>query len=117
MRGERPISEPPAGAENRSQASHLERDTVIGSFNRHCNLTMLDRKTGYAMIGKLYGCTTAATNRGCPDPENPPHRYVLAHVDNGTDFHGYNVLERATGPPSPRLTTPGNAAPAKTRTH
>jgi transposase, IS30 family len=63
MRGKRPISERPAGAENRSRVGHLEGDTVIGAFDRHCILTLVDRKTGYVMIGKLFGRTTAATNR------------------------------------------------------
>lgn len=44
----------PPGAENRSRVGHLEGDTVIGAFDRHCILTLVDRKTGDVMIGKLF---------------------------------------------------------------
>ena len=50
MAGKRPISERPAGAQNRSRVGHLEADTVIGtSSDKHCVLTFVDRKTGYAV--------------------------------------------------------------------
>jgi hypothetical protein len=35
----------------------------MGAFDRHCILTLVDCKTGYVMIGKLFGRTTVATNR------------------------------------------------------
>ena len=63
LAGKRSISERPPGAENRSRFGHLEGDTVIGTFDKHCILTLVCRKSGYAMIGKLYGRTTSAVNR------------------------------------------------------
>ena len=64
LAGKRPISERPAGAQNRSRVGHLEADTVIGtSSDKHCVLTFVDRKTGYVMIGKLEARTVEATNR------------------------------------------------------
>ena len=63
LAGKRPISERPPGAENRSRVGHLEGDTVIGSSDRHCVLTLVDRKTGYLLLGKLRGRTADATNR------------------------------------------------------
>jgi len=100
MRGKRPISERPVGAENRSRVGHLEGDTVIGAFDRHCILTLVDRKTGYVMIGKLFGRTTAATNRRAAALiRNAPRRTLSLTVDNGTEFHGFKTLEKATGAP------------------
>ena len=52
LAGKRPISERPATAQNRSQVGHLEGDTVIGSSDKHCVLTLVDRKTGYVMISE-----------------------------------------------------------------
>jgi IS30 family transposase len=63
LAGKRMISERPPGAENRSRVGHLEGDTVLGSSDKHCVLTLVDRKTGYVMIGKLESRTTEATNR------------------------------------------------------
>jgi transposase, IS30 family len=63
MAGKRHISERPDGAENRSRVGHLEGDTVLGSFDHHCVLTLVDRKTGYVMIGKLPRRTRSATTR------------------------------------------------------
>ena len=64
LAGKRPISERPAGAQNRSRVGHLEADTVIGNISdKHCVLTFVDRKSGYVMIGKLEARTVEATNR------------------------------------------------------
>lgn len=98
MAGERPISERPAGAENRSRVGHLEADTLIGAFDRHCALTLVDRKTGHVMIGKLFGRTTTATNRrAIALIRTAPRRTLSLTLDNGTEFHGFKRLERATG--------------------
>ena len=99
LAGKRPISERPAGAENRSQVGHLEADTVIGSISdKHCVLTLVDRKTGYLLIGKLEARTIEATNRRAVRMINnaarPTHTIT---ADNGTEFHGYKTIEAATG--------------------
>jgi IS30 family transposase len=61
LAGKRSTSERPASAENRSRMGHLEGDTMIGTFDRHCVLTLVCRKTGYTMIGKLNARTTRET--------------------------------------------------------
>jgi IS30 family transposase len=100
MRGKRPISERPPGAENRSRVGHLEGDTVIGAFGRHCILTLVDRKTAYVMTGTLFGRITAATNRRAAALiRNAQRRTLSLTVDNGTEFHGFKALEKATGAP------------------
>ncbi len=99
LAGKRPISERPAGAQNRSRVGHLEADTVIGNISdKHCVLTLVDRKTGYVMIGKLDNRTVDATNRRAIRMINNaarPTRTITA--DNGTEFHGYKAIEAATG--------------------
>ncbi len=95
----RSISERPAGAENRSRVGHLEADTVIGNISdKHCVLTFVDRKSGYVMIGKLEARTVEATNRRAVRMINnaarPTHTVT---ADNGTEFHGYEAIEAATG--------------------
>ena len=48
--GKRPIAERPAEVERRQHIGHWEGDTVMGSDMRHCVLTLVERKTGYAII-------------------------------------------------------------------
>jgi transposase, IS30 family len=98
LAGKRHISERPAGAENRSRMGHLEGDTIVGTFDRHCVLTLVCRKTGYTKIGKLYGRTTEALNRRAAALiRQARHRVRTITVDNGTEFHGYKRLEKLTG--------------------
>ena len=66
LAGKRPISERPPGAENRSRVGHLEGDTVLGSSDKHCILTLVDRKTGYTMIGEARG-----SHRCCHESTGP----------------------------------------------
>jgi hypothetical protein len=62
LAGKRRISERPPGAENRSRVGHLEGDTMLGSSDKHCVLTLVDRRTGYLLLGKLEARNTEATN-------------------------------------------------------
>jgi len=98
LAGKRHISERPPGAEKRSRVGHLEGDTVLGSGDTHCILTLVDRKTGYVMIGKLKSRTVKDTNRRAialiKEAPRPVHTIT---VDHGTEFHGYKQIEAATG--------------------
>lgn len=98
LAGKRHISERPAGAHKRSRVGHLEGDTMLGGTDQHCILTLVDRKTGFVMIGKLRERSVRATNRRMA--------WLLARArrrtrtitcDNGTEFHGYKEIEAATG--------------------
>ncbi len=96
LAGKRAISERPSGAENRSRVGHLEGDTVLGT-DKHCLLTLVDRKTGYVMIGKLEARTVEATNQAAIELINNSARRIRSvTVDNGTEFHGYKAIEAAT---------------------
>ena len=95
--GTRPIADRPPGAHNRSRVGHLEGDTVLGT-DKHCIVTLVDRKTGYVMIGKLKARTVAELNRVATEIiQNADRRVRSVTVDNGTEFHGYKDIEAATG--------------------
>jgi len=93
--GKRPISERPAEVEARQRIGHWEGDTVMGRDLRHCVLTLVERKTGYAIIKKLTARTkekvtkaaTRAIQRHCA-------RFKTLTLDNGTEFHDYALLEQ-----------------------
>ena len=97
LAGKKPIADRPPGAHNRSRVGHLEGDTVLGT-DKHCILTLVDRKTGYLMIAKLQARTVEQTNRAAIALINAAQRRVRSvTVDNGTEFHGYKDIEAATG--------------------
>jgi IS30 family transposase len=77
---------------------HWEIDTVMGHGTKHCIVTLVERSTGYVLIGKLPDRTVASLNRRTTQLiwRSPvPVRTITA--DNGTEFHGYRDIEDATG--------------------
>lgn len=99
LAGKRHISERPPGARNRSRVGHFEGDTMMGSArDRHCLLTLVDRKTGYTLVGKLDSRTVRDTNRRVTQLIRHTERRVrTVTVDHGTEFHGYRDIEAKTG--------------------
>ena len=95
--GKRPITTRPAIVETRTQLGHWEADTVLGP-GRPCIFSMVERKTGYVLIGKLRARTTTEVNRRATQLITRQQRTVRTiTADNGTEFHGYAALEQATG--------------------
>jgi len=83
--------------ETRTQLGHWEADTVLGP-GRPCLLSMVERKTGYVVLGKLQARTTAEVNPRATQLIRRQHRAVRTiTADNGTEFHGYAAIEQATG--------------------
>jgi len=98
LAGKRPISERPPGAQNRSRTGHLEGDTMVGSADQHSILTLVDRKTGFVMVGKLTARNAALTTRRAISLiSRAPRPVRTVTVDNGTEFHSYGDVEAATG--------------------
>jgi IS30 family transposase len=94
--GKRHISERGEDAEQRACIGHWEGDTVMGQDKRHCVLTLVERKTGYAIVKKLSARNkaevTAAAKRAIAK-----HRKKIKTItfDNGTEFHDYALLEQS----------------------
>jgi IS30 family transposase len=88
LAGKRHISERPASVETRTELGHWEIDTVLGS-GRPCIVTLVERATGYVLIGRMRARTTAELDRTTSAliADAPmPVRSITA--DNGTEFHG-----------------------------
>ena len=99
LAGKRHLSERPAAAENRRQFGHWEIDTVLGS-TRDCVVTLVERQSGYLLVGKMRARTTAELNRATfALIKRYPQAFRTITADNGTEFHGYRALEAATGVP------------------
>jgi IS30 family transposase len=96
LAGKRPIGDRPAGAEHRSRVGHWEADTLLGR-GKPCLVTLVDRKTGYVAIGKLNARTAAELSRRTIQlVQRQPRPVRTVTADNGTEFHGYTDIERAT---------------------
>jgi IS30 family transposase len=96
--GKRAITERPASVETRRQLGHWEIDTMLGDGSHDCLMSLVERKTGYVVLGKLPARTTAALNRRTIALiRTQPRRVRTITADNGTEFHRYPQIERATG--------------------
>jgi IS30 family transposase len=98
LAGKRPITARPAVVETRAQVGHWEADTMLGAGQSGpCVLSLVERKTGYLVIGKLRARTTAEVNRRATHLIQAQRRRVRTiTVDNGTEFHDYAAIEQAT---------------------
>ena len=99
LAGKRPITARPATVEARQQLGHWEADTLLGAGQATpCVLTMVERKSGYVVLGQLRQRRAPDVNaRARQLIRAQPHPVRTITVDNGTEFHDYTALERATG--------------------
>jgi transposase, IS30 family len=97
LSGKRLIGERPACVAGRRHLGHWEIDTVMGtSFaeSSACILTLVERKTGYTLIGKLSARTVQqATQVTLALMRRHPGKFRTITADNGTEFHGYLQIE------------------------
>lgn len=92
--GKRPITERPAEVDRRQTVGHWEGDTVMGSDQRHCILTLVERKTGFAILKKLKARNAREVNRAAVRALRRHGRnFKTLTLDNGTEFHDYADLE------------------------
>jgi IS30 family transposase len=98
LAGKRMISERPPEVEARREVGHWEADTVMGAGGKDCVATLVERKTGLVLIGKLKDRTTESLNRRVISlVGRHGGRFETVTADNGTEFHGYGGIERRTG--------------------
>lgn len=99
LAGKRMIQERPASIERRERTGHWEIDTVMGAGQKgDCVVTLVERKTGFVLIGKL-PCRTKehAIRVIVALIRKHPGRFKTITSDNGTEFHCYRAIEAATG--------------------
>ena len=101
LAGKRMIGERPSTVERRNRTGHWEIDTVMGQSlgeSSDCILTLVERKSGYVLIGKLAARTAAEASRATIKLlKRHPGRCRTITSDNGTEFHGYAEIEAASG--------------------
>jgi IS30 family transposase len=94
LTGKRPISDRSDLINQRLEIGHWEGDTVVGRDRHHCIVTLVERKTGFVIIKKITARTVEQVNAACISAINEHgRRFKTITFDNGTEFHGYKVLE------------------------
>lgn len=97
LAGKRHISERPDVVNDRRRIGDWEIDTMMGSGDKYCIVTLVERKTGYTLIGKLNNRTKEELNRAAVKMiRSHQGKMITITADNGTEFHGYSEVEKAT---------------------
>jgi IS30 family transposase len=99
LAGKRHISERPTHIETRAEPGHWEIDTVVGpDRGRHSIVTLVERMTGYVVMGKIERHTAAECSAKIIELlARHAGRVLTITADNGSEFHGYKDVEAATG--------------------
>lgn len=97
LAGKRHISQRPASVQGRRELGHWEIDTVMGTGSKDCIVSLVERKTGLLLIGKLANRTTEALNsRAIQMIRKHAPAFKTITADNGTEFHDYAAIETRT---------------------
>jgi IS30 family transposase len=98
LAGKRHISERPASIETRRRIGHWEIDTVVGASDKDCVVTLVERKTGYAFIGKLADRSMHGMSRRIRMlMRRAANQFKTITADNGTEFHDFASVEAENG--------------------
>lgn len=94
--GRRPISERPAHIETRSQVGHWEGDTVIGAGHKQAVVTLVERKSGYALLSKVTHKTADLVSAAIIANLGPLTPLVKTITfDNGKEFAQHSRIDAA----------------------
>lgn len=94
----RMIDERPKVVQSRRTEGHWEIDTVMGAGDHHCIVTLVERKHGYVLIGKLKNKTkTETSKRLIALIRKSGYRFRTITANNGTEFHDYSTVEKKIG--------------------
>jgi IS30 family transposase len=92
----RPLSERPVHIEGRKQVGHWECDTVIGANHRGAIVTLVERKSGYAVIAKVSNKTADLVGAAIISMLKPfEARVKTLTYDNGKEFCGHAKIDDA----------------------
>lgn len=92
------IEDRPKHIEYRRKIGHWEIDTVMGKGSKDCIVTIVERMSGYTLIGKLDDRTTDSLNRRTIALiDNHIDQFETITADNGTEFNQYEDIEEKTG--------------------
>lgn len=96
--GRRAISDRPAHIEERRQLGHWEGDTLIGKSHKQAIISLVERKSGYAVLAKVGNKTAHLVSSAIIDRLNPIAMKVQTLTfDNGKEFSDHAKIDSALG--------------------
>ena len=96
--GRRPIHERPANVELRRTVGHWEGDTVIGAGHKQAIVTLVERKSGYAVLMKVNHKTSELVSAAVIKKLEPIRdRVKTITFDDGKEFAEHARIDEALG--------------------
>ncbi len=94
----RPISEGPCHIEDRKQVGHWEGDTVIGAAHKQAIVTLVERKSGFAVLAKVSNKSADLVGRAIEAKLKPFYsRVKTLTVNNGKEFADHQAIDQTLG--------------------
>ena len=88
----------PAFIDKRLQVGHWECDNVIGAAHKQAIVTVVERKSGYAVMAKVSNKTADLVGAAIIEALNPlKARVKTLTYDNGKEFSGHAEIDKALG--------------------
>ena len=93
--GRRPISERPAHVEKRSRVGHWEGDTLIGKGHKQAIVSLVERKSGYAILRKVSKKTSELVGSEIIKGLEPiSDKVKTITFDNGLEFSKHAAIDK-----------------------
>ena len=94
----RSITLRPESIERRVHIGHWEGDTVIGAAHQHAIVTLVERKSGYAVVTKVNRKTSDQVSAAIIKRLKPlASRVKTITYDNGKEFAGHKAIDQSLG--------------------
>ncbi len=94
--GRRPISERPTNVEKRSQIGHWEGNTLIGKGHKQAIVSLVERKSGYAVLKKVTMKTSELVSSAIIQGLRPiAYKVKTITFDNGREFSDHAKIDEA----------------------
>lgn len=94
----RSIDERPESVEQRAHIGHWEGDTVIGAAHQHAIVTLVERKSGFAVLTKVDRKTSEQVSTAIIKRLKPiASRVKTITFDNGKEFAGHRQIDQSLG--------------------
>lgn len=95
MTNRRPLSYRPLHIEARKQIGHWECDAVIGDSHKVAVVTMVERKSGYAVLAKVTNKTSQLVSLTIVDKLKPMAlKFKTLTYDNGKEFASHSLIDQ-----------------------
>lgn len=95
MTNRRPLSYGPLHIEARKRIGHWECDAVIGDSHKVAVVTMVERKSGYAVLAKVTNKTSPLVSLTIVDKLKPMAlKFKTLTYDNGKEFASHSLIDQ-----------------------